>query len=111
MPCLPAFQQAGQEPVLGSDAEAGVKDDVLPQQYSSSQPRSQVLVLEIQDRFGCLFLDFKGSPRLCFLFGGLKQLTWALRGVLLGVFIGRRLPHAPSRHAVASIVSQIGGCI
>ncbi len=49
-----------------------------------------MLVLEIQDRFGCLFLDFKGSPRLCFMFGALKQAAWALRGVLLGVFIGGR---------------------
>ena len=60
------------------------------QKSGTMQRRSQqqLLVLEIQDRFGCLFLDFKGTPRLCFMFGALKQAVWALRGVLLGVFIG-----------------------
>jgi hypothetical protein len=48
----------------------------------------QVLLLEIQDRFGCLFMDFKGSPRACFMFAALKQVAMALRGVVLGVFIG-----------------------
>jgi hypothetical protein len=47
-----------------------------------------VLVLEIQDRLGSLFLDFKGKPRACFMFGAMKQAAWALRGVLLGVFVG-----------------------
>jgi hypothetical protein len=59
------------------------------QEAAPSYPPQQVLVLEIQDRFGCLFLDFKGTPHACFMFGAVKQATWALRGVLLGVFVGR----------------------
>jgi hypothetical protein len=61
-----------------------------PDQAPSRHPQ-QLLVLEIQDRFGCLFLDFKGSQRACFMFAALKQISTALRGVLLGVFIGGAL--------------------
>jgi hypothetical protein len=67
--------------------EKGSQLEKPPPSSRSHQPQ-QVLVLEIQDRFGCLFLDFKGSPRACFLFGAFKQMSMALRGVLLGVFIG-----------------------
>jgi hypothetical protein len=66
----------------------GASKGLASEQSSSSHHPQQLLVLEIQDRFGCLFLDFKGSPRACFLFGALKQASLALRGVLLGVFIG-----------------------
>ncbi len=59
------------------------------QQQQDQQHDQQVLMLEVQDRFGCLFLDFKGNSRACFMFGVVKQLSAALRGVLLGLFIGR----------------------
>jgi hypothetical protein len=89
--------QADQEPNTGADT--AVRGGV-------PQLQNQVLVLEIQDRFGCLFLDFKGSPRLCFLFGGLKQATWALRGVLLGVFVGRPLPQPPAQRATTALKAR-----
>ena len=69
--------------VGSGSAEQGPK----PEQQPSHHPQ-QLLVLEIQDRFGVLFLDFKGTPRACFLFGAFKQVAMALRGVLLGVFVG-----------------------
>jgi hypothetical protein len=74
------LQPGGVEPEPASDASD-------KQEQQSSRPQ-QVLLLEVQDRFGGLFLDFKGTSRLCFVFGGLKLLALASRGVLMGVFVG-----------------------
>ncbi len=77
--------QAAADEFLGDVTVAASGFKAPQQQHRHLQ---QVLVLEIQDRFGCLFLDFKGSPRACFMFGALKQSVWALRGVLMGIFVG-----------------------
>jgi hypothetical protein len=85
--------QAAGASVLGPPIS---KEGGQPEQQPSHHPQ-QVLVLEIQDRFGCLFLDFRGTSRACFMFGAVKQVAMALRGVLLGVFVGGWLVHpAPS---------------
>ena len=55
---------------------------------SAPQQQPEVLVMEVQDRFGCLFLDFRGT-RWCTRFGLLRLLVWAARGVLPGLFIGK----------------------
>ena len=69
-------------------AEAADRDhgpDAAPQGQQRQQ--QQVLVMEIQDRFGCLFLDYRGN-QWCMMFGFMRLLVWALRGVLLGLFVG-----------------------
>jgi hypothetical protein len=60
----------------------GSQTDAVPQ---------QVLVIQIQDRFGPLFLDFKGTSLACFMFGATKLAATAARGILLGAFVGKGL--------------------
>jgi hypothetical protein len=69
------------QPLQSGGPEPEPFEDTSDKPEQQPSRRQQVLLLEIQDRFGCLFLDYKGAPRLCFMFGG-------LRGVLLGIFIG-----------------------
>jgi hypothetical protein len=59
---------------------------------------AQVVVVQIQDRLGCLFMDYKGSSSLCFMFGLVKLLHLAVRGVLLGLFIGGWACAEPCKH-------------
>jgi hypothetical protein len=54
---------------------------------SAADPQ-QVLVIQILDCFGTLFMDFKGTSPACFMFGATKLCATTARGILLGVFIG-----------------------
>ncbi len=52
-----------------------------------SYQRQQALLQEVQDRFGCLFMDFKGTSKMYFLAAWLTRLLVpALKGLLLGWF-------------------------
>jgi hypothetical protein len=95
---LGPLQAAAPEGPNQSAAQAAGKLEPQP-----SQCQRQVMLVEIQDRFGCLFLDFKGVPRACFMFGALKQVALALRGVVLGVFIGERCPDHQSAESKPDI--------
>jgi hypothetical protein len=68
-------------------------DTHLPLQGSkqATDPQ-QVLVIQILDCFGTLFMDFKGTSPACFMFGATKLCSTVARGILLGVFIGGQLP-------------------
>ncbi len=52
-----------------------------------SYQRQQALLQEVQDRFGCLFMDFKGTSKIYFLAALLRLLVPALKGLLLGWFV------------------------
>ena len=69
---------------------AEVASALLPQAAAGAPAMEQVkvLVMEVRDRFGVLFLDYKGT-RWCILFGILRLSIWAARGTLLGLFIGK----------------------
>jgi hypothetical protein len=50
----------------------------------------QLLTAQVLDRFGPLFLDCKGSPSACILCGPARLVALALRGILLGLFVGEQ---------------------
>ncbi len=52
-----------------------------------SYQSQQALLQEVQDRFGCLFMDFKGTSKVYFLAALLRLLVPALKGSLLGWFV------------------------
>jgi hypothetical protein len=58
-----------------------------PLEDNSPAQRQRALSQEVQDRFGPLYLDLKGSGA-CFMFGSLRPVLWAARGVLIGIFLG-----------------------
>jgi hypothetical protein len=48
----------------------------------------QLLAAQVLDRFGGLFTDYKGAPSASLLYGPVKLVALALRGLLLGLFVG-----------------------
>jgi hypothetical protein len=74
-----------------ADAALRLSPSSLPWQVSQDSlapDPQQVLVVQIQDRFGTLFMDYRGTSKACFMFTATKLVATALRGVLLGVFVG-----------------------
>jgi hypothetical protein len=49
--------------------------------------------MEVQDRLGCLFMDYRGTSSVSFSYSIIKLLAMYSRGVLLGLFIGMWSSH------------------
>ncbi len=59
-------------------------------------------IVEIQDRYGSLFMDHRGRPNICAAFQLIKVLAQISRGMIIGLFVGELPPAAAAAAAAAS---------